>query len=967
MKYCLLLTYLVLTGHFYSQGPTQQWLNRYNGDGDFSDKYNCVLTDPTGNVYLGGYTVTTNQRKDYLLTKYSSSGVLSWSVTFNGLDNKDDEILAMTFGLNNQIIVTGYAKGNNTNDDIVTICYNQNGQLIWTAVYDNLLYSQDDQGNDIAVDALGNVIIAGQTDTDPSETSNDDYLIISYSPTGVQNWITFFDGSGNSKDRALKVKVGNANSIYVTGRSANLLDDDIVTRKYTSLGGLIWSQTFNNGMDDRPSDIKLDGSENVYICGFSNNGINDDILVLKYSQQGMDQWAGAFTYNGTSAQNDYASAMTVDANGNVYVTGKSDNDPNLTENFDYKTLKISSTKILQWQADHNGSGNGEDESYSIASLPSGDVVVTGKSDSDPNLTTSNFDTKTIAYSATTGTQLWLKSFNGTAGKDDIGSQLSIDNSGNIHIAGSSQDILSESDALAIKYSSAGVENWSKLYAGIGDNTENVNAMTIDSEGNSYLAGYTYSRANLKDLCVIKLNPLGDTLWVKKYNGTDNGNDEANDIKVDASGNVYVTGFIKDSLTDFDIITMKFNSSGNILWISQLNNNSANGEDRGFKLEIDGSGNVYVLGNTDSNPLFLVNEDILLVKYSSLGVQQWVKQYNGTANLEDIPFDLSYLPSGKIVLTGSTNNSANDDIVTIAYNTAGTQLWLKTFIGIGGGKDEPAEMEFDNSENLYIAGRTSNGINNDGLLIKYNSSGTQLWSSIYDNNGWNDKGICLDISANGTVYFSGSTESPLTSNIFIRSISSSGGINWTQIIDGGAQLRDEVSDLKVDNNGDIVLVGRIEVNEPTGIHWNYFTSKISPTSIVYWNKIYDNNIGSDDEINVCEIDANNNIYVSGQSISSSGQKDIVTIKYDSPLNVNDLIENTISIFPNPFTDYTKITNYSDLSSEIRVRIIDALGKEVRDEKIMDGMIFRNNLNSGIYLMQVFNENNIIGVTRIIVQE
>ena len=226
---------------------------------------------------------------------------------------------------------------------------------------------------------------------------------------------------------------------------------------------------------------------------------------------------------------------------------------------------------------------------------------------------------------------------------------------------------------------------------------------------------------------------------------------------------------------------------------------------------------------------------------------------------------------------------------------------------------------------------------------------------------------MDISANGTVYFSGSTESPLTSNIFIRSISSSGGINWTQIIDGGAQLRDEVSDLKVDNNGDIVLVGRIEVNEPTGIHWNYFTSKISPTSIVYWNKIYDNNIGSDDEINVCEIDANNNIYVSGQSISSSGQKDIVTIKYDSPLNVNDLFENTISIFPNPFTDYTKITNYSDLSSGIRVRIIDALGKEVRNEKIMDGMIFRNNLNSGIYLMQVFNENNIIGVTRIIVQE
>ena len=825
MKYFFLFFYILFISHFFSQSPTQQWLNRYNGDGDFSDKYNCVLTDNSGNVYLGGYTVNANQRKDYLLTKYTNSGTLSWSVTYDGSDNKDDEILAMAFGLNNQIIVTGYAKGNNTNDDIVTISYDQNGQVVWTAIYDNLLYSQDDQGNDIAVDASGNVIVAGQTDTDPSETSNDDYIIISYSSIGAQIWSAFYDGSGASKDRALKVKVGNANSIYVTGRSANLLDDDIVTRKYTSLGGLIWSQTFNNGMEDRPSDLKLDALENVYVCGYSNNGSNDDMLVLKYSSAGVDQWSNGFIFNGVNSQDDRASSLVIDATSNVYIIGKSDNDPSLVQNIDYKTLKVSPTKNLLWQIDHNGTGNGEDEGTSIGLLASGNIVVTGKSDSDSNPLSSNFDAVTICYSSSTGSQSWIKSYTGAAGKDDTGNQLAIDNSGNVLVAGSSQDNISESDALALKYSSTGVENWSKLFAGIGDNTENVNAMTIDAAGNTYLAGYTYSRNNLKDLCVIKLSPIGDTLWVKKYNGSDNGNDEATDIKVDAGGNVYVTGFIKDSLTDFDIITFKMNPSGNFIWMSQYNNNTVNNEDKGFKLEIDGSGNVYVLGNTDSNPLFLINEDILLVKYSSSGVQQWVKQYNGIANLEDDPSDLCYLPSGKIVLTGITNNSANDDIVTIAYNTSGTQIWLKTFVGIGGGKDEPAEIEFDNNENLYIAGKTSNGLNNDGVLIKYNSSGTQLWSSIYDNSAWNDKGTCLDISANGTVYFSGITESLLTSNIFIRSISSSGGINWTQIIDGGAQLRDEVSDLKVDNNGDIVLVGRSQ--------WYKWSSLELPTLKIFF--------------------------------------------------------------------------------------------------------------------------------------
>ena len=967
MKYFFLLFKILFISNVFSQSPTQQWLNRYNGDGDFSDKYNCVLTDNIGNVYLGGYTVNANQRKDYLLTKYTNSGTLSWSVTYDGSDNKDDEILAMAFGLNNQIIVTGYAKGNNTNDDIVTISYDQNGQVTWTAIYDNLLFSQDDQGNDIAVDASGNVIVAGQTDTDPSETSNDDYIIISYSSIGAQNWSAFYDGSGASKDRALKVKIGSGNSVYVTGRSANLLDDDIVTRKYTNLGAMLWSQTFNNGMDDRPSDIKLDALENVYICGYSNNGSNDDMLVLKYSSAGVDQWSNGFIFNGVNSQDDRASSLVIDATSNVYITGKSDNDPSLVQNFDYKTLKIDPSKNLLWQIDHNGTGNGEDEGTSIGLLASGDIVVTGKSDSDSNPLSSNFDAITICYSSSTGSQSWIKAYTGAAGKDDTGNQLAIDNSGNVLVAGSSQDNISESDALALKYSSTGVENWSKLFAGIGDNTENVNAMTIDAAGNTYLAGYTYSRNNLKDLCVIKLSPIGDTLWVKKYNGSDNGNDEATDIKVDAGGNVYVTGFIKDSLTDFDIITFKMNPSGNFIWMSQYNNNTVNNEDKGFKLEIDGSGNVYVLGNTDSNPLFLVNEDILLVKYSSSGVQQWVKQYNGVANLEDDPSDLCYLPSGKIVLTGSTNNSANDDIVTIAYNTSGTQIWLKTFVGIGGGKDEPAEIEFDNNENLYISGKTSNGLNNDGVLIKYNSSGTQLWSSIYDNSAWNDKGTCLDISANGTVYFSGITESPLTSNIFIRSISSSGGINWTQIIDGGAQLRDEVSDLKVDNNGDIVLVGRTEANGTNGPHWNYLLLKYSSAGILWWNKIYDNGINGDDEINVCEIDAANNIYVSGQSVSTTGQKDIVTIKYDSPLTLSELKENSVYLYPNPFTDFAEMKLDTENITDISIRIIDMLGNELVNEKLIDGRINRGNLKTGMYILQVFNTNGILGVSNIIVQD
>ncbi|MFM7661563.1 MAG: hypothetical protein ACKO6A_02770 [Bacteroidota bacterium] len=90
MKYTFLLIQICIFIQVISQTPTQQWLNRFNGDGDFSDKYNCVLTDNNGNVYLGGYTVNAKQRKDYLLTKYTNTGSFIWSVTMT------EQIMRMT-------------------------------------------------------------------------------------------------------------------------------------------------------------------------------------------------------------------------------------------------------------------------------------------------------------------------------------------------------------------------------------------------------------------------------------------------------------------------------------------------------------------------------------------------------------------------------------------------------------------------------------------------------------------------------------------------------------------------------------------------------------------------------------------------------------------------------------------------------------------------------------------------------
>lgn len=957
--------YFILSVQLFAQQPTQQWLNRFNGDGDFSDKFNCVVTDVNGNVYAAGYTINTGQRKDYLLVKYDNVGSLLWSVSYDGLGGKDDEVLAMCIDQNNHVIVTGYSKGNNTNDDIATVVYDQNGQFLWEAIYNNILFSLDDQGNSIAVDASGNIIVAGQTDVGTSSTSNDNFILISYSNNGIQNWIATYDGIGASKDRAVKVKIGSANSIYITGRSSNGMDDDIVTRKYTSLGVLAWSKTFNNGMDDRPADLKLDVSENVYVCGYSNNANNDDIVVLKYDLNGLDQWSGGFLYDGPNAKDDRASALEVNSSGEVFVIGKSDNDPNLTVNFDYKTIKINSTKNIVWEADFNGMGNGTDEASSIILLSSGDVVITGRSDSDVNALINNYDVKTICYSASTGAQSWLKTYSGTTGNDDLGNQLALNNLGNIFVVGSSQDAFAESDALTIQYSSSGTQNWTSLFKGIGDNTDVVNAIAVDAAGNTYLAGYSYSQSSLKDMCVIKLGPNGDTLWVKKHDGTANGNDEATDVKVDGSGNVYITGFTKESLTDFDITTIKYNSSGTILWTSQFDNSPVMGEDQGRKLEIDASGNVYVFGYVDRDPSNILNEDFVLLKYNNLGIQQWGKQINGVGNNSDLPVDMAYLTSGKIVVTGSSFNAVGTDFLTVAFNTSGTQLWTQTFSGMAGGNDAPSEMAFDNSENLVITGKTFNGLDYDALVIKYSSLGNQIWSAVYANGANDEKATAIDINSSGTIFVTGTTDDGTVSHIFVRSYTFAGVVGWTQIYDAGVVLNSKSNDIQVDNNGDIIIVGGTEANSINGLHWNYLVLKYSAAGNLWWTKTYDNSISVDDEIYVCEIDILNNIYVSGQSTSISGQGDIVTIKYDSPLNVNEISQNSLKIYPNPMTDIAFIDyDYQGLSN-CSIEITDMKGQTIRTD-VFNGKINRGELKPGIYLVRVFDENNTKGISRIVVE-
>ena len=87
----------------------------------------------------------------------------------------------------------------------------------------------------------------------------------------------------------------------------------------------------------------------------------------------------------------------------------------------------------------------------------------------------------------------------------------------------------------------GVDSWVARYNGPGNYTDDPAAVAVDASGNVYVTGESSGQGGLIGYATIKYNSAGEEQWVARYNGPGNGNDSANAIVVDASGNVYVTG------------------------------------------------------------------------------------------------------------------------------------------------------------------------------------------------------------------------------------------------------------------------------------------------------------------------------------------------------------------------------------------------------------------------------------------
>jgi len=373
--------------------------------------------------------------------------------------------------------------------------------------------------------------------------------------------------------------------------------------------------------------------------------------------------------------------------------------------------------------------------------------------------------------------------------------------------------------------------WAARYDGPGSDTDYALAIVVDGDGNSYVTGKSQD-----DYLTIKYDHFGNELWVSRYDGPASGVDEALDITVDASGNVYVAGYTEQSGEWLDYLTLAYDAGGALLW-SATYAGTDHGLDLPSAVRVDGGGNVYVTGFATSTSGGM---DITTIKYLPSGSEDWVAVYDGGYG-NDSPAGLAVDDGGNVYVGGYITTSSGDfDWILIKYDSAGTEIWARSYDGAGHDDDFIADIELDHDGNVFVTGSSHEVVSYyDCTTAKYDPVGTRQWLLSYDGpSGMDDVTHDLTLDAAGNVYITGyAVRVDRHRNVYVC---------------GGS--------IGAGTNSDVTLI------------------KYSPVGGEVWVSRYDGPVHDDDTGYALAFDQAENIFVTGPSTGHGSDNDYVTIGY-----------------------------------------------------------------------------------------
>jgi uncharacterized delta-60 repeat protein len=689
----------------------------------------------------------------------------------------------------------------------------------------------------------------------------------------------------------------------------------------------------NNGKGDASgsemvAQMMRDSAGNLYVAGNTDgsfgepNGGSTDIFVIKFNSSGVKQWIvqlGKITLGSKAISAESVNSIELDPAGNIYIGGQTGGSLGEANGggTDVFIVKLNSSGSLQWISQVGSVTGG-------AGASSGEIL----------------------------------------------RKITLDSSGNIYAGGITTGSLGETngggaayDIFIIKFNSSGVKQWisqlGSVSGGAGASShDQLSAIKIDPLGDIVVAGYTSGNLGETstggyDIFAAKFNSSGVKQWLTQLGSTSLGasavssTDSSGGMVVDSSGNIYIVGGTLSSLGETnggltDAYIVKFNSSGVRQWITQLGSvtmgAASSGNDSFSNLSLDSSSNIYAVGTTDSN-LAETNagsNDIIIVKFDSSGIKQWIKQLGketlGTYIVSnDTALSIQIDASNNLYIGGYTNGilgetpGGNYDAYVAKFNSSGVKQWISQMgsvtMGYGfSGSDIISSIDVDSQGNLIVGGSTTSSISEpngggsgkDIFVAKFNPNGVKLWftqlgySTIGLGAAGSDNFVALKIDSSGNIIVGGNTSGALGEtngsvgnyDVFIAKFNSSGVKQWVSqlgavTVGAGASAADNMTGLEVDSSGNIFIAGNTsgslgEANAGSG---DAFVAKFNSSGVKQWiSQLGNVTIGAgaskDDQVRDFAIDASGNLYIGGDTAigslgeAAAGSYDVFVAKFNS---------------------------------------------------------------------------------------
>ena len=404
------------------------------------------------------------------------------------------------------------------------------------------------------------------------------------------------------------------------------------------------------------------------------------------------------------------------------------------------TLAAAPTSLAvtqAWSARLDGPTNSYFETRGISIGPSGDVFVVGQA----NRSNVNYDIVVSRYDSS-GNQLWKSVFepeDGPAGHERAAGIVVWGT--DVYVAGMTTGGGGSQDFLTLKYNSTGQLQWADRLDGAGHSTDACRAVAVDSLGNLLVAGDSIGTNGSSDIVVLKYDPFGNLLWKYSYDGPEQGPDRAAGIRLGLSGSVYVAGTSQEGRPEASIITFKLDADGQEEWVARETSTDLYGfyglASRSF--DVDAAGNVVTVASEKSHGVTW--------KYDANGNRQWTARYRAEEPASVYAWTVRFDGSGNIIAAANLYGSGTNDAVLIKYAADGQQLWA-TRIADPDGVAHIQALALDGNGNVYL----STAPRSDVVTFKVGPDGTQLWSITYNSTGlFTDYAQFMQVAPPGDIF------------------------------------------------------------------------------------------------------------------------------------------------------------------------------------------------------------------------